>query len=335
MFGFSANKKTLVRLSDFLEMFLKNPRVDVLELIGNEVPEEIKASIIQLQSLIVGQQSRIEKLSTFEEEHAVILQVLGGKDSLLSDVQKELLEEKNRALTLEAALRGLQKKHDDLSKNLDEFSLAAEVLTEGLWICSLVDGDANHPDSTVKFSPQYRALLGFNEDEFPDNWKSWIDRIHSDDYSLAVEAYESHLEHGKEFAAEYRMLTRNRGYVWFRDRASTVRNTAGKALRSAGSLRDISDEKEAEELQAAERSRVEESMRQILSIAAVIKDISKQTNLLALNAGIESARAGEAGRGFAVVAEEVGKLALQTARATGEIINMVGDRRQVADAQAV
>jgi methyl-accepting chemotaxis protein len=58
-------------------------------------------------------------------------------------------------------------------------------------------------------------------------------------------------------------------------------------------------------------------------VVKLIQSIAGQTNLLALNATIEAARAGDAGRGFAVVASEVKSLAVQTAKATGEIINHI------------
>jgi len=62
-----------------------------------------------------------------------------------------------------------------------------------------------------------------------------------------------------------------------------------------------------------------QAAQRIGDVVRLIQDIAGQTNLLALNATIEAARAGEAGRGFAVVASEVKSLAVQTAKATGEI----------------
>ncbi|NRA87845.1 MAG: PAS domain-containing methyl-accepting chemotaxis protein [Rhizobiales bacterium] len=67
------------------------------------------------------------------------------------------------------------------------------------------------------------------------------------------------------------------------------------------------------------------SAAEIGNVVNLIADIAEQTNLLALNATIEAARAGESGKGFAVVASEVKSLASQTAKATEQIRQQIGE----------
>ena len=104
----------------------------------------------------------------------------------------------------------------------------------------------------------------------------------------------------------------------------SVDNAAQAADRASDAMGQIT---RAVEDAAAKVDALATASQEIGVIVESIEAIAKQTNLLALNATIEAARAGEAGKGFAVVASEVKNLANQTAKATDDIRNRIGQLR--------
>ena len=232
---------------------------------------------------------------------------------------EELDETKSELDELRSQLEGVQQQLADLK-------LANSAVTEGIWLLHLINGDAAHASNSMRWSKQYRKLLGYERtQDFPDGWDSWLNAMHAEDMDVTVAAYNKHINDksgNTPYLVEYRLMTAKRGYVWFRERCATLRNEYGDALVSAGAIRDISDEYAAKELHQLNLKHTEQNMLKISDIAETVNQVAMQLTILSMNAAIEAARAGHAGRGFAVVAVEVKNLADHTNKAMNEIRKM-------------
>jgi methyl-accepting chemotaxis protein len=102
--------------------------------------------------------------------------------------------------------------------------------------------------------------------------------------------------------------------------ASSIGEIGRQLARTADIARAAMDEAQGTNREVATLA---QAAQKIGDVVKLIRAIAGQTHLLALNATIEAARAGEAGKGFAVVAAEVKALAVQTAKATEDITNLI------------
>jgi PAS domain S-box-containing protein len=163
------------------------------------------------------------------------LENLWGARILAEDAQADCQVLSARVVELEA--------ETDLLKS--RLNLILKATNDGLW-------DMPNPEQPIGmeheiwWSDQFRNLLGFQgEGEFPNILKSWADRLHPEDRSLALSAFSSHLNDysGRtRYDVTYRLACKNGEYRSFRARGETLRDSSGKPLRVAGSTTDISDE---------------------------------------------------------------------------------------------
>jgi PAS domain S-box-containing protein len=240
--------------------------------------------------------------------------------------RQQLDQAGEREQGLQARLEQLERQSRQHFQEAQIWELLQSTLTEGCWDITVVNGDLQHPASGMRFSSQFRSLLGYGPDELPDGWDAQVGITHPDDLPKIMAIFDREILGSQgcgEYVFEYRMRHKSRDYIWCRERGRAVRDGQGRLVRVLGAVRDISDERSAQSTHQRMLEQNQVTYAQIATVVGVIKGIADQTNLLALNAAIEAARAGEVGRGFSVVADEVRKLAESTRQATHQIQTML------------
>jgi diguanylate cyclase (GGDEF)-like protein/PAS domain S-box-containing protein len=131
---------------------------------------------------------------------------------------------------------------EDLHESEERYALAVRGANDGLWDWNLLTNDAY-------WSPRWKAMLGYDEQEIGVSPDEWFKRVHHEDVERVRGALTTHLAEGSaHYESEHRMLHRNGTYRWVLCRGAAVRDAAGTATRLAGSLTDITETKLADAL---------------------------------------------------------------------------------------
>jgi methyl-accepting chemotaxis protein len=141
----------------------------------------------------------------------------------------------------------------------------------GLWQAILHNADALDPKSIWTWSPEFRRLVGYsNEADFPSVCQSWSDKLHPDDVEPTFAAFAGHLKDktgAARYDVVYRLMTRHKGYRWFRATGGCRHSADGATIRACGSLTDIHDQK------MLEVTAQEEARADALAISALARGL--------------------------------------------------------------
>ena len=239
-------------------------------------------TLLPIESLVLSRLahlSRSVKQVTARRDHSARL-VVTGRDEL-SQLAQEInhmlagleartaeLAEANRELQAEVIERA--QVEQALRESQERYGLAVRSANDGLW-----DWDLRL--NTIYYSPRWKSMLGYIEDEIGDNPDEWFQRVHPEDQPAMQASLAAHLA-GKtpSFESEHRMRHVDGSYRWVLTRGLAVRGddppganppdeappgtiTPGQALpdpatpaafsapyRMAGSQSDITLRKQAE-----------------------------------------------------------------------------------------
>jgi PAS domain S-box-containing protein len=145
-------------------------------------------------------------------------------------------------MTYEELLRENIQLKIELERYKQRYELVAEASNDGLWDWEITTGKLYN-------SPRWKATLGYEDDELQASLESWSSRVHPDDLDMVMVNINDHIE-GKSsiYKAEYRIQHKDGHYIWILDHGKLQLNEQGKPIRMAGSLTNISERKEKENL---------------------------------------------------------------------------------------
>jgi PAS domain S-box-containing protein len=133
----------------------------------------------------------------------------------------------------------------DLERAIDATARAGGV---GLW-------EWQPESNVVRYSRQWKQQLGYDENEIPDLFESWSNRVHPADYARVMGVMEKFVRHPEgELTVEHRLRHRDGTYRWVLSQGSALLDSSGRLVRVMGSMVDITPFKELEQsLRESER----------------------------------------------------------------------------------
>jgi len=128
----------------------------------------------------------------------------------------------------------------ELQASEERYSLIAQSINDGLW-------DWTFNDDQIYFSPRWKTMLGFNEDDIESDPLEWINRIHPEDKPRVIDELHAHKNaESPRFECEYRIKNAEGSYRWMMCRGLALSDKNGVAYRMTGSQTDITERKQAE-----------------------------------------------------------------------------------------
>lgn len=149
-----------------------------------------------------------------------------------------------------------------LAESEERFQLAVSGASAGLW-------DLDPRTGKLYLSPHFREIVGYDENELPNELQAYLQTVHNDDVERVTRALRAHTEDRQPFNIEFRVRTAAGSYRWIQSRGQALWDASGTAYRMVGWIIDITDRRRAEEA-------LRESREELQRLSANIQQIREE-----------------------------------------------------------
>lgn len=160
------------------------------------------------------------------------------------------------------------KEKEKLSElNEERLKFALEGSKEGVW-------DWDITTDEVYYSPGWKEMIGYKNDEIKNDFNEWKKRVHPDDLPFASKELKKALKiKNYNYAVEQRLKCKNGKYKWIVSKGKVIlRKKDGKAVRMVGTHIDIDQVKQKEQA-LRQNEKLISTILQTLPVAVFAKDI--------------------------------------------------------------
>jgi PAS domain S-box-containing protein len=152
--------------------------------------------------------------------------------------QAEQLMAINQRLEREIAER--TRAEQALRASDERYALVMRGTNDGFWDWNILTNEAY-------FSPRWKTMLGYGEQELNSTFEEWEGRLHPEDRKHALTSLHAHLEgRTAQFELEHRLIHKDGTYRWILSRGMVLRDEHNRPYRMLGCHTDISERKRAE-----------------------------------------------------------------------------------------
>ena len=156
-------------------------------------------------------------------------------------VDERTQELKDANLKLQEEVVERSRAQHSLRKSEQRYALAAKGTTDGIW-----EWDAE--SNSIHFSQRWLEMVGKHEDEGEGSLSDWLHLIEKEDRGLFKSTFENAMQGGADYLElELRMPDRDGNTRWFHCRAAVEKDKDGRPVRIAGSISDITKQRQAEQ----------------------------------------------------------------------------------------